>query len=167
MNWKPFDSLTTHSAFRRYYHPDHSSWYRRISAARICNSRKRDTDNGKWTRTVARELTPARCQSPELQSTRYGSPAQDIFHSAFGINQNLFFAYLSTDCFISASETYSSRLSLCYILPMFVERLLAAHFNRRQIRIWQEPKAKSSCCTTATCKFFFRNEHCYTYIDII
>lgn len=151
MNWKPFDSLTTHSAFRRYCHPGHSSWCRHIVAARICNSLTRDIGSGRWTRRAATASTPVLRQHPELQSIQCGSPVSGYLAFMACRKSNLMSAHLCTDCFISARETYSSRLSLCYVLPMFVERLLATHFNRRQIGVGQEPKAQSSSGTTSSC----------------
>ena len=152
MNWKPFDSLTTHSAFRRYCRQGRSSWFRRILTARICNSRKRDIDNGRLIHTSMRETMGARSRSwsqhPEPQSIQCGSPKQDVIVNFDIINQLV--AYLCTNCFISAGETYSSRLSLCYILPVFVQCFFAAHFNWWKIRVGQKPKAKRCSGTTTT-----------------
>lgn len=81
MNWKPFDSLTTHSAFRRYCRPDHSSWYRRIAISRRCNNRKRNTDSDRWTHTSWRVSMVLRLRRWHLEppSTQCGSPATNVF----------------------------------------------------------------------------------------
>lgn len=87
MNWKPFDSLTTHSAFHRCCHPDRNSWCHRSEVARICSSQIRGIDSGRWIHIATRVSKAAQFRNLEPQSTRFGSPADNkrwfIFFSFF------------------------------------------------------------------------------------